>query len=84
MLLKQAHKLSSKHGQAVKASKQCGCFFCLSTFDPKHIYEWIDSGDTALCPVCGIDSVLPENDLCEATNLEFLTEMKEYWFRVQR
>jgi len=79
-LLQQAHELSSIHCKAVKSSKLCGCFFCVSTFDPEFIEEWIDAGQTALCPQCGIDSVLPENDLCDPTDFEFLQAMKEYWF----
>ena len=40
----------------------CRCIFCLSAYPPSEIDEWIDevSQDeiTAICPICGIDSVL--------------------------
>lgn len=44
----------------------CGCFNCLEIFSPELINQWFDTqgnGDkTALCPYCGIDSVL--GDAC--------------------
>jgi len=41
---------------------QCGCFFCLAEFDASVVTTWVDDGRTALCPKCGIDSVLSEPD----------------------
>ncbi len=37
----------------------CGCFHCLQTFPAEDVSAWADDGLTALCPFCGIDSVLP-------------------------
>ena len=36
----------------------CRCFHCLRGFAAEQIGQWIDDGQTALCPLCGIDSVL--------------------------
>jgi hypothetical protein len=36
--------------------------FSVTVFDVREIEEWIDGGQTALCPHCGIDSVLPVID----------------------
>jgi hypothetical protein len=35
-----------------------GCFYCVPVFDVEEIEEWIDGGQMALCPHCGIDNVL--------------------------
>jgi hypothetical protein len=44
----------------------CGCFCCLHTFAATEVIDWIDDGDTPLCPFCGMDSVLPGvTDLAE-------------------
>ena len=80
--LEDAHQLSSDHRAAVVASKLCGCFYCVSTFDPSFIKEWIDNDQTALCPKCGIDSVLPESDTYNILDVEFLHDMNEHWFNV--
>jgi NAD-dependent SIR2 family protein deacetylase len=38
---------------------ECGCFCCLQTFAASEVIDWIDDGDTPLCPHCGIAAVLP-------------------------
>ena len=49
---------ASKHRVEIEASEQCGCFFCFRTFAPSAIKSWTDGNQTALCPHCGVDSVL--------------------------
>ncbi|HEU4560906.1 MAG TPA: hypothetical protein VFS20_23850, partial [Longimicrobium sp.] len=52
--LDDAHRHSSGHRAEVLASESCACFFCLQHFPPGEITEWVDDGQTALCPRCGI------------------------------
>jgi hypothetical protein len=68
--LKGFHRHSLRNEPEVKASRRCGCFYCFGFFSPADIDEWWDKGDddgrdplplTAVCPLCGIDSVLPES-----------------------
>jgi len=52
------------HRRTVLAADLCGCFYCLSTFPPSSIVDWVDFddegiGQTALCPRCNVDSVVP-------------------------
>lgn len=74
-----AQKYTSDHRKAIGKSTICGCFYCLSTFKPDEIKEWIDNNQTALCPKCGIDSVLGEFSGYPITP-EFLEAMKQHWF----
>jgi hypothetical protein len=78
-----AHTASSCHRAQIEASEQCGCFYCLSTFPPTAIEEWVDErderGQTALCPRCGIDSVIGSKAGYPLTR-EFLKEMNRHWF----
>ena len=54
-----AHKHSIRHQQRLEASERCGCFYCLAVFQPGAIERWLNEGDgTALCPACGMNSVL--------------------------
>jgi hypothetical protein len=62
----------------------CGCFFCLATFPPGEIKDWVDEnedgvGQTALCPYCGIDSVIGSASGFPITR-EFLEEMHRFYF----
>jgi len=65
------------------SSGRCGCFYCLEVFLPVEVREWTDEkdgvGQTALCPRCGIDSVIGSASGYPTTT-EFLQAMKEYWF----
>jgi hypothetical protein len=77
--IRDAHEHSSKHRSEVLASEVCACFYCGGTFAPSEINDWADSGQTALCPKCGIDSVIGSTAGFPLTK-EFLDEMHKYWF----
>ena len=79
----RAHRHSSRHRAEVFASAACGCFYCGATFPPAAIAEWVDEweeiGQTALCPQCGIDSVIGSESGYPLTP-EFLAAMHQHWF----
>ena len=75
-----AHSYSANNRPMLSRDKSCGCFYCLRVFDPSEITEWIEDADgTALCPYCGIDSVISESSGYPLTR-EFLEDMRWYWF----
>lgn len=80
-----AHSFSNNHWKQLEKDKRCGCFYCFAIFDPVEIEEWIvednpcDSQGTAICPYCGIDSVIGESSGFPLTE-EFLKKMRDYWF----
>jgi hypothetical protein len=55
----------------------CGCYYCLRTYSPKEIREWVDGQETALCPKCGIDSVVPYES-SDGTDAEFALKLKQW------
>jgi transcriptional regulator with XRE-family HTH domain len=77
----KAHEFSSNHKEQILQDVECGCFYCLSIFSPRKIKKWIEDGTsgTAICPYCGIDSVIGDSSGFPVTK-EFLGEMKSYWF----
>jgi hypothetical protein len=81
--LEALHKLSSRNRDALRGAHPCGCFYCLKAFEAGAITEWIPEADgkevTALCPFCGIDSVLPARG-GQAVDQEMLKAMQIYWF----
>lgn len=59
--------------------QKCGCFFCQKTFQFDEIEEFVDGKlETALCPRCGIDSVIPMNDAIDDKIV--LKRMSDYAF----
>ena len=48
------------------ASEIGACFYCFGEFPPSSVTEWCDENDqgigqTALCPHCGVDTVVGFN-----------------------
>lgn len=78
-LTKDAHKYCSNNRADLEKDEVCGCFYCQQRFSPKDIDRWIDNGNTAMCPYCGIDSVISESSGYPITP-EFLSKMHDRWF----
>lgn len=78
---KEAHDLSKRNKTSLAHSNECGCFYCLNIYAPESITAYTDSGETAICPICGIDSVVANAD-CDVTK-SFLKEMYETWMAVK-
>ncbi|MGI9018940.1 MAG: cytoplasmic protein [Euzebya sp.] len=77
--IRLAHVSSAGHRSEILASDQCGCFHCSRTFPPDHIVEWVDDDQTALCPECGVDSVIGDQAGFPLT-ASFLQKMNAHWF----
>ena len=75
------HKKSFKNFDAVKQSVKCGCFNCKKIFDASEVVDFVTEDDgrkTALCPYCGIDSVIQDANTELTPNL--LAKMQSEWF----
>jgi len=82
--MRVAHKKSIYHRREIEQSSLCGCFYCCQIFKPDEIEHWTDSSkpqaeQTALCPHCGIDSVIGDQSGFDIAK-EFLAEMHKHWF----
>lgn len=75
------HAFSSLHQKQLEHAGKAGCFYCLEIYPVAEIEEWIDGEQTALCPKCGIDAVLP---VTEEVTPEFLKAMQQEWFAVAK
>ena len=74
---------SIKNEESILKSNLCGCFHCISIFpvaDVKSSAMMVekDGFKTAICPICGIDSVL--GDASVEITAELLESMNEYYF----
>ena len=62
----QATEKSIHNRAIIKQSDMVGCYYCLQIYKASSIKEFIDENadeeTTALCPLCGIDSVLGDAD----------------------
>jgi hypothetical protein len=74
-----AHRHSAHHRAEILASAACGCFHCRAVFAPGAITRWIEAGQTALCPRCGVDAVIGAAAGYPLTPA-FLEAMRALWF----
>jgi hypothetical protein len=77
-LLTQAHKHCGNNREVIAVSANCGCFHCLEIYPAAEVREYTSPAD-AICPKCGIDSVLADASGVEI-NVLFLSAMCERWF----
>jgi hypothetical protein len=79
----RAHKNSFRNRDEIHRSSICGCFYCLATYPPAEVIDWVDqkggTSPTALCPKCGIDSVIGSASGFPIT-VEFLKKMNQHYF----
>lgn len=81
----QAHRLANNHKPELESDRVCGCFCCGQIFFPSEITEWIivnnpcDRRGTAICPHCGVDSVIGESSGYPITD-DFMKAMNQIWF----
>lgn len=56
--LEDIYKHCHKNKNELKENEKCLCIYCNAEFTSNMIKEWVDNGETAICPNCGIDSVI--------------------------
>jgi hypothetical protein len=79
----KAHK-HTEYKKEILKSEKCGCFYCLEIFSPDEINDWHGEDcreyePLALCPKCGIDSVIGSASGFQIKHA-FLLKMREFWF----
>ena len=77
--LKRLHTYSSHNRNLVLMANRCCCFCCQRSMDSREIQHYTNNGQTALCPKCGIDSIIPDS-VGESIDQATIAEMHEYWF----
>lgn len=65
------------HRAAIESAPRVGCFRCERFYPSSEIASWCDGGQTAICPHCDVDAVVPDDGTLSAAALD---EMRAYWF----
>lgn len=58
-----APRYAFQNRQDVQRSEKVGCWHCIQIYNANEVKDYTDNGETAICPKCGIDAVLPTADL---------------------
>lgn len=77
--LERLHTYSSHNKRFIAISNKCYCFYCRSCMDRSEIVDYCDNGQTAICPKCSIDAIIPDS-IEETVNEKIISELNAYWF----
>jgi hypothetical protein len=77
------YTLSIRNEESIRKSNLCGCFHCISILAATDVKSSAmvvekDGFRTAICPICGIDSVL--GDASVEVSAELLESMNSHYF----
>jgi len=80
----RASSYNHYHREELENDNVCGCYYCETIFAPSEITEWCreslrGEARTAICPHCGIDTVIGESSGYPITP-EFLKSMHKFAF----
>lgn len=70
---------STNNREALKATLHASCYCCIKTFNSSDIVDWADYGRTAVCPLCGVDAIVPG-----IIAIEVLQRLNQHWFHCVR
>lgn len=79
----EIHQLCFDNKEILEKVGKCVCINCFKKFAFDEINEWVfymDRRNTALCPYCSMDSVLPLTINGKELNNEDINVMNKYYF----
>lgn len=77
--LENAPAFAMKNRVELGESEIGGCYHCMQVFSVHDIVDWTDNDQTAICPLCEVDAVIPQSvgiDIDE----ENLKAIHDRWF----
>jgi len=77
--LEKLHAYCKNNEELIEKSGYCYCFHCQKKISSFEITRFLGEENTALCPYCGIDAIIPEN-IDDDINSEIIDDMNNYWF----
>ena len=79
VLLEKLHTYSANNKRTIALASKCYCFHCLAVLEPEAITDYLADEQTAICPKCGVDAILPDS-IEETIDENIIAEMNAYWF----
>ncbi len=78
--LARAHRMSYRNRPMLEGTGRAACFGCLAEVQTARVTEYVDAGQTALCPHCGLDTLLPMSE-SDSLDSSLLTALNERYLR---
>ena len=77
---KEAERHTWHNRDEIIRSRWAACYFCHSAYRSYRAWECTDGGNTIICPVCGVDSVLGDAYGLPIYEKDFMNHMHWYGF----
>lgn len=78
--LNEFHDNAFRSKEELKESGQLGCFYCAHIYSYHLVEEFIERENIALCPICGIDAVMPIAEIADSEHTKLLEQMYLRYF----
>lgn len=66
--LKDAHLHTDYNRDEIEHSKTCYCISCQTIFKPEEVEDYVDGGQTGICPYCDCDAIIADASGIKMTN----------------
>lgn len=77
--IEKTHAYCKNNKELIIKANKCYCFHCKKIMESNEVVSFIDNKDTALCPYCGVDAIIPDS-IDEKIDEELIEDMNKYWF----
>lgn len=77
--LRDAYIHTLRNRSEIEHSMACHCISCQRTFKPKEVMDYIDEGETAMCPYCYCDAVIADGSGVKMTD-QLLADLHKHYF----
>jgi hypothetical protein len=79
-LIKNVPMLAINNKSLLQATDSCGCYHCGTIMPTKEITKWTDKEQTAVCPFCTCDCIIPAGNGI-ALSKESLQKIHDHWLK---
>ncbi|MDE6335539.1 MAG: hypothetical protein K2L34_03110 [Muribaculaceae bacterium] len=77
--MQDAHIHTLRNRSEIEHSMACHCISCQRTFKPEEVMDYIDDGETGMCPYCFCDAIIADDSGVEMTD-KLLANLHHHFF----
>lgn len=77
--IEAAYAHTIRNRSEILPSRNCCCIDCRRIFPAREVVDWIDDGQTAMCPYCDTDAVIGDASGYQLTD-EFINTLHNEYF----
>ena len=78
--INQFPQVAMKNRPSIQQCVEVGCYHCFKIYNKDEIKEWTDNDQTAICPFCETDSLIPNMPDYKLTE-EILKQANQFWLK---